>query len=227
MRDYDESVPAPPAPRPARKPRSRYHHGDLRRALLQEAARTIADEGVEGLTLRDVGARLGVSRTALYRHFADKSALLAAVAREGFQRFRNDLHEAWMQDEGTRNGLERMGVAYVHFAVTHPAHYRVMFGGYRQLCGRDPELQADAAAAFSVLVDALVALQRAGVVRRDDPRHLAEFIWAIVHGIAMLAIDGQLGADAEVSRAPDTLVRLALRRMHTGIEVPARGAARG
>src|SRR5688572_10252488 len=73
---------------PRRKPVSRYHHGDLRPALLEEAVRTIRKDGVEALTLREAGRRLGVSRTALYRHFADKSALLAAVAREGFQRFR-------------------------------------------------------------------------------------------------------------------------------------------
>ena len=80
-------------PRPA-SPRSRYHHGDLRRALLDEAVRTIQQDGVEAVTLRETGRRLGVSRTALYRHFRDKSALLAAVAHEGFQRFRQ-IVTAW------------------------------------------------------------------------------------------------------------------------------------
>src|SRR5215212_5774767 len=79
-----------------------YHHGDLRRALLAEAVRIIAKKGVDALTLRSVGARLGVSRTALYRHFADKSALLAAVASEGFRMLRMQLLEAW--DSHGRNG---------------------------------------------------------------------------------------------------------------------------
>ena len=74
-----------------------YHHGDLRRALLEEAVRTIQTHGVEALTLRTVGERLGVSRTALYRHFADKPALLAAVGREGFRLLRLALTEAWEQ----------------------------------------------------------------------------------------------------------------------------------
>ncbi len=108
-----------------RKPPSRYHHGDLRRALLEEAVGTIARDGVERLTLRDVGARLGVSRTALYRHFANKSALLAAVARDGFDWFRQDLLDGWSNGEGTRRGFELMGVAYVRFAVANPSHYRV------------------------------------------------------------------------------------------------------
>src|SRR5215211_7813797 len=78
-----------------RKPANRYHHGDLRRALLEEALQTIQAHGVEAVTLRAIGERLGVSRTALYRHFADKQALLAAVAAEGFRLLRMALLEAW------------------------------------------------------------------------------------------------------------------------------------
>jgi AcrR family transcriptional regulator len=197
-----------------RKPRARYHHGDLRRALLQEAARTIRDEGIEAVTLRAVGQRLGVSRTALYRHFADKAALLAAVAREGFQTFRQELQEAWEHAGGGREGFNAMGRAYHRFALANPAHYRVMFGGFKDLCKRAPELEADAAAAFAVLVDALIALQRDGLVRPDEPRALAEFIWATVHGVAMLAIDGQLGPNPSAGEA---LSCVALDRLATGI----------
>jgi AcrR family transcriptional regulator len=198
-----------------RKPRARYHHGDLRRALLQEAARTIRDEGIEAVTLRAVGERLGVSRTALYRHFADKSALLAAVAREGFQTFRRELQDAWEQAGGGRAGFTAMGRAYHRFAVANPAHYRVMFGAFNDLSERDPELEADATAAFDVLVHALIALQRDGLVRPDEPRALAQFIWATVHGVAMLSIDGQLGPDPTPSA--DALSRFALERLMTGI----------
>jgi AcrR family transcriptional regulator len=211
-----------------RKPASRYHHGDLRRALLQEAVRTIAGEGVEGLTLREVGRRLGVSRTALYRHFADKSSLLAAVSRDGFIRFRDDLQQAWDEHPASRRGLDSMGLAYVNFAMAHPAHYRVMFGGYRDLSDKDPELQTVAADAFDVLVQALLSMQKAGLVRRDEPRLLAHYIWAVVHGIAMLAIDGQLGPPAAASEQLSGLVQLAFERLHTGIamEKPARPATR-
>jgi AcrR family transcriptional regulator len=203
-----------------RKPASRYHHGDLRRALLQDAARTIAAQGVEALTLREVGRRLGVSRTALYRHFSDKTALLAAVARDGFQRFAHDLQAGWAEAPGTLRGFELMGHAYIRFALSHQAHYRVMFGDYAHLCEKDPELYRDGSASFAVLTNALVSLQNAGLVRRDDPVLLAQYVWGIVHGIAMLAINGQLGSVSESERL-DALTDLALRRVLTGIEANA------
>jgi AcrR family transcriptional regulator len=205
------------AVRPVRKPSSRYHHGDLRRALVAEAVRTIGSGGVDALTLREVGARLGVSRTALYRHFADKSALLAAVAREGFQQFTTDLQAGWEEAPGTLRGLEQMGRAYVRFAQAHPAHYRVMFGGFAHLIDSDPELQADAGASFQVLVDALAVLQASRLVRRDELVVQARYVWAIVHGISTLAIDGQLGPADEATLGP--LMELALHRMRTGIAV--------
>jgi AcrR family transcriptional regulator len=81
--------------RPKKKKAGQYHHGDLRRALVEEALRTIQTDGVEELTLRAVGETLGVSRTALYRHFSDKQALLAAVGGEGFRMLRLALTRAW------------------------------------------------------------------------------------------------------------------------------------
>jgi len=186
----------PAMTRPRKKRAGQYHHGDLQRALLDEALRTIHAEGVEQLTLRTVGEKLGVSRTALYRHFSDKQALLAAVGREGFRMLRLALTSAWEEKGRGEKGFEAMGLAYVKFAVAHPSHYRVMFGGFVESCARDAEFVQEAQAAFQVLVDSLIEQQAAGTVRRDDPLLLARFIWSVVHGIAMLVIDGQLrGAD--------------------------------
>jgi AcrR family transcriptional regulator len=205
-------------PQRLRRPPDRYHHGDLRHALLEEAARTIQHEGVDGLTLRAVGERLGVSRTALYRHFTDKAALLAAVARDGFRTLRLALVEAWTEGGGGRRGFEAMGLAYVQFALANPSHYRVMFGGFLARGSPDRELAEEAAGAFQALVDALIAQQQAGLVRPDDPLQLARLIWALVHGIAMLAIDRHFEhqhADAE------TLSAFAVERIRTGIAAVA------
>ena len=198
LKFYDGSMARSTGKRPKKKRAGRYHHGDLRRALLEEAVRTIQIEGIEQLTLRAVAEKLGVSRTALYRHFSDKQALLAAVGREGFRLLRGALTSAWEQHGRGREGFEAMGLAYVHFAVAHPAHYRVMFGRFLESCSKDAEFVQEATAAFQVLVDSLVEQQRAGIVRRDDPFTLGRFVWSVVHGMAMLAIDGQLrGTDGE------------------------------
>ena len=206
----------PRSTRAARKPRRPYHHGNLRRALLDEALATIRAEGVDGLTLREIGARLGVSRTALYRHFADKRALLTAVATEGFRTLRQQLVTAWEEGGRGRAAFESMGVAYVRFAVANPSHYRVMFGGFVDPEAREPELAAEAAGAFQALVDALAALQRDAVVRGDDTVLMARFVWAVVHGVAMLGIDGQLREPGGV----EELMRYALERLRTGIAAP-------
>jgi AcrR family transcriptional regulator len=202
------------APRPRKKRAGQYHHGDLRRALLEEALRTIQAGGVGQLTLRAVGDTLGVSRSALYRHFSNKQALLAAVGREGFRLLRLGLTSAWEEHGRGRKGFEAMGLAYVRFAVAHPAHYRVMFGGFLESCAKDAEFVQEAEAAFQVLVESLVQQQRTGLVRRDDPLLLARFIWSVVHGIAMLAIDGQLrGADDR----GEALNQYAMRRIRDAI----------
>jgi AcrR family transcriptional regulator len=202
------------SPRRARKPARPYHHGNLRRALLDEALDTIQAEGVTALTLREIGVRVGVSRTALYRHFADKNALLAAVATEGFRTLRERLVTAWQEGGGGRAALQSMGTAYVRFAVAHPAHYRVMFSGAVDKAAQQPELADEANGAFQALVDSLTALQRDAVVRAEDTVMMAQYVWAVVHGVALLGIDGHLREPGGV----DELIGYAIERLQTGID---------
>jgi len=206
----------PPSARNSGKVRP-YHHGNLRRALLDEALAMIRAEGVSALTLREIGSRVGVSRTALYRHFADKDALLGAVATEGFRTLRQELVAAWKPGGGREAAFHAMGVAYVRFAVNNPSHYRVMFGGFLAKRPPDPELVSEGKGSFQALVDALTDLQRAGLLQGDDPVLMARHVWALVHGVAMLAIDGQVPEP----RGVDQLVEYALLRLRTGIAVRA------
>lgn len=203
-----------PLKRSGREPRP-YHHGNLRRALLDEALATIRREGVEGLTLREIGARVGVSRTALYLHFADKRALLTAVATEGFRTLREQLVTAWEADGRGEAAFRAMGVAYVHFALGNPSHYRVMFGSFVDPKARDPALAAEAEGAFQALVDALAALQQEGIVHGDDTVVMARYVWALVHGVALFGIDRQLREPGAV----EVLMRYAFERLQTGIAV--------
>ena len=201
-----------------KRPKAPYHHGDLRRALLEEAVRTIQDDGAPALTLRAVGARLGVSRTALYRHFADKSALLNAVSEEGFRRLGDALERAWADTGGGIPGFEEMGRAYVQFALDNPSHYRVMFGVWNSREHHDPELRAAGTRAFQLLVDALAALQRDGVARRDETAvAVARYVWAVVHGISMLGIDGRLPDGQEGPGGVRDVTNFAVRRIGSGI----------
>ena len=200
--------------RAASKVRRPYHHGNLRRALLDEALATIRAEGVNGVTLREIGARVGVSRTALYRHFADKSALLTAVATEGFRTLRQQLVAAWEEGGHGPAAFQSMGVAYVRFAVANPSHYSVMFGGFVDAKSCDADLAVEAGGAFQALVDALAALQAQSLVRGDDTVLMARFAWAVVHGVAMLGINGQLREPGAVEQ----LTLYSLERLKTGIK---------
>jgi AcrR family transcriptional regulator len=205
----------PAAKRKTRSPRRPYHHGNLRRALLDEALATVSAEGVEALTLREIGARVGVSRTALYRHFADKRALLSAVATEGFSTLRQQLVSAWEDHGRGDSAFHAMGAAYVHFAIDNPSRYRVMFGGFVDPQAHDPELAAEAEGAFQALVSALATLQESAIVRVDDAVLMARYVWALVHGLAMLGIDGQLREKGAI----EELMHYAFARLRTGILV--------
>ena len=140
-------------------------------------------------------------------------ALLTAVATEGFRALRQQLVAAWEEGGRGDTAFYAMGVAYVRFAVANPAHYRVMFGGFVDPEGCDPELATEAAGAFQALVDALAALQRDGLMRGDDTVLMARHVWAVVHGVAMLGIDGQLPEPGSV----DALTRYGIERLQTGI----------
>lgn len=168
---------------------SPYHHGDLERALVQAALSTIRDEGAGALTLRGVGARLGVSRTALYRHFASKAALLARVASEGFRLLDDTLARAARNSSiGQGDALQVMAAAYVHFALANPSHYETMFGGHLTEWQPYPELIESADRAFNRLVSAVKDAQGRRLIQAGDPVAQAEILWSLSHGVATLAL---------------------------------------
>lgn len=173
--------------------RETYHHKELRQALIDAALELVVEKDVGSLSLREIARRVGVSHAAPYRHFADKDALLAAVAEEGFELLTITLKEAMQQVSSPLKQVQACGVAYVCYALAHPSHYRIMFGAYGASSAQQYPTLADAAIqAFMVLVDGIIAGQQAGMIRSEDPKQLARAAWSLMHGLAMLIIDGQI-----------------------------------
>ena len=176
----------------------RYHHGDLRAALLDAAEAELAEAGVEGFSLRKVARRAGVSHAAPAHHFRDARGLLTALAERGYARL-VALHDA--RDPGDGAGaaerLEAYGLAYVDFALRHTALFRLCFASAMPDHG-DPALSATAAAAFERL--ARLVGDRDGRPPFGDAAAMvpAYRAWAVVHGMADLLAAGRMRALAEM-----------------------------
>jgi len=184
-----------------------YHHGDLRHALIEASLALIAEEGFAALTLREVARRAGVTHAAPYRHFADKEALLAAVAEEGFRAMAAQMRERMDRETGPTQRLFACGVAYVLFAIQHPAHFRVMFGPHFTRRVDHQTLAQEGGNAFGLLVQSIIEGQKAGELREGEPMPLALMSWSLVHGLASLLVDGQL---QNITEAGPTAEQLAV-----------------
>jgi AcrR family transcriptional regulator len=175
---------------PKVKPKKPYHHGDLRRALLDAAWSVTEREGLRALTLREVARSVGVTHAAPYHHFRDRAALLDAMSVEAFEALDRAMQEA---EEGVDDPAERLfvlGRAYIDFACAHPERVEVMF---RRRDAADVEPSGASTRAFQHLVDAIVACQEAGVAPPGDPMELAVSAWSVVHGFSSLVTEGPLG----------------------------------
>lgn len=186
---------------PASRKPAPYHKGNLRQKLLREAARMIARHGIEQLSMRRLGARLGISRTAAYHHFADKQNLLDAVGRDGFRRLTVRLQEASATATAPLERLRAALLAYVGFAQEETEFFRLMFSRaltrpVSAASGSELEPFAfsspEALAAFGALVDAVKQCQAAHAIRPGDPLGVANLLWGFVHGTACLLIDEHL-----------------------------------
>ena len=181
-----------------RKSPSAYHHGDLARALIQASLEIMAEVGAEGLSLREAARKAGVNHRAVYRHYEDKRALLAAIAEGGYrqltaaalaaiaERVPNTLKGA----KRTRAALLEVAETFLRFAKAEPARYQVMFGPRLNRDARFPELEEAISGTVKVLVDALaqVAPARSDIDRRDAG---ITFL-AAIHGLSSLILAGRI-----------------------------------
>jgi len=171
-----------------------YHHGDLRRALLDAGAAALAVSGVDGLSLRGLARDAGVSPAAVYHHFAGKAGLVAALAEDALWSIDAALAAAVEAEADPVRRYRALGVAYVAFAVDHPERFRLAFGptragGFAGMAETGGPLPAERPA-FRQLVRVVQGLDPAP----DDPVEVMVASWGLVHGVAMLILDGPLAA---------------------------------
>ena len=187
--------------RPRRKARRRkirkqgsYHHGNLRRALLDSALILVARDGPKGVSLRSVARLTGVSPAAPYRHFPGKEGLLASVAEEGFHAITAGMEAAINANkEIPLAGFRAVAFAYVKYASVHPSYFRVMFGPEIADRALYPGLAECSERLLAPLIYMIRSCQRPDLIGGAEPRDLAVAAWSSLHGLATLLVDNQLG----------------------------------
>jgi AcrR family transcriptional regulator len=207
---------------PSRRVRKKraYHHGDLRRSLINAALRLVEEHGESALTLREVARMAGVSHQAPYRHFADRTALVAAVAEEGFRELHTEMVEKTRNAPNAQAALHGIGVTYVLFAVEHRAHFRVMFGADAAAArSSSPSLDAACEAVFGALTQAIAGV-KSMTSDETDPLALALTAWSLVHGLASLLVEGQL--ERRVPGTPKELSEVVSNILRRGFGAPAK-----
>jgi AcrR family transcriptional regulator len=164
----------------------KYHHGDLRNALISIATELLTEEGLHALSLRKMAHRAGVSHNAPYMHFADKEAVLVAIAEEGFRLLSIEVESAISQVSTTRLQLIAASNAYVNFALNHPSHVQLMF------CPYDEEKYPSLIESSQASLHRLSQLVKIGQEKRElisgNTEEMTTAIWAMVHGVATLSI---------------------------------------
>lgn len=164
--------------------------GPTRTAILLAASELLESGGPEAVTLRAVGEAAGVSRSAAYRHFDDKSALLSALAATALNTMATEIRAAAIHDNMLVN-LRRGSGAYVNFALQNPHHYQLVFG-HIPVTSSTPHLEAAADSAMASLQELIEHAQSTGQLGGGPPRELATVLWVLLHGIAALQITGHL-----------------------------------
>jgi AcrR family transcriptional regulator len=170
-----------------------YHHGDLKNALIEAGAEILSKEGVNGLSLRKVAMRAGVSHAAPYAHFRDKQTLIAAISTEGYRMLYERVEAAvqrWYGDPLMQ--LVEAAWAYVSFAMSAPSHFKVTLSGVVEKEKDYPAYVEMSRESFGLVVQIVTACQAAGILKPGPAEVTAVSVWSLVHGIASLLIEEQI-----------------------------------
>jgi AcrR family transcriptional regulator len=195
-----------------------YHHGDLRRTLIEAGLEVLEQSGVAALELREVARRAGVSHAAPYRHFANKGAFLAALIEVGFYRLAEQIEEAvGSVFNKPEVRLQKLASAYVHFAQANPWLMREMFSGLT--IKKESSLGVhDATQAVSKLFITIVEEgQSKGLVRSGNSGELASVIWALLHGMSILIIENQTQSYTSKAAGVERMIRTCTQVLYEGL----------
>lgn len=183
-------------PKASKKPEDAYHHGNLRQSLITITMEQAEEKGISDLSLRTIAKQAGVSAPALYRHFADKEALLAAVAEQGFEELHDWLTFAAPAEMPCHQRLKRFFGAYLEFMAAYPVYFQLMFAPDLKDRSRYPSLLRAHEKSMSLLIHLIVSGREQGVFSRELAAEAQVLsCWSALHGYTGLYIMGMLGSE--------------------------------
>jgi AcrR family transcriptional regulator len=194
-----------------------YHHGDLKSTLVDAGVKLLSESGMEGLSLRKLAREIGVSHNAPYMHFADKEAVLAAIAQQGFLLLGQavDAGQLQLQDHSIESSLKAAAHSYIHFALDHPNHLMVMFGKLDSAAHCD--LMESANATFGKLVTIMQNGKQSGALVDQPAEQLAMLFWTNLHGLSVLLIAQKLPDYARQGLSDEALIAWSVQMLLRGI----------
>jgi AcrR family transcriptional regulator len=203
-----------------------YHHGDLKKTLLDAGLELLREKGANNFSLRELSRRAGVSHTAPYRHFSDRNDLLAALAENGFRSLSRSMRESLVGTEDSGERLFLIARAYIRFGLDNLDLYRLLFSAHisQEIYLTHPPLQEAASELFGVLLEEIARAQERGGLRPGPPMELGVICWSMVHGLASLLIEGQLVSYEgwelpNTVTDPEKLIRGAFAILMTGMGI--------
>jgi AcrR family transcriptional regulator len=174
-------------------PLKKYHHGDLKNALIEAGGKILSREGVDGLSLRKVAKEAGVSHSAPYAHFIDKQSLIAAISTEGFKQLYAELDAAILSHTGDpKKQLMEGAWAYVQFAMNNTDTFKLMFSGVLEKEKAYPAFVEISHKTFDRVADLVRACQETGALRPAPAEIMAVSVWGQLHGVISLILEGQV-----------------------------------
>ncbi|AOP35521.1 hypothetical protein A0128_17750 [Leptospira tipperaryensis] len=195
-----------------------YHHGDLKKAIILKSEEILEKKGIEGLSLRDIAADLGVSHAAPYRHFPRKIDLLFILAIRGFSDLAEEMRLAWESSDEPIERLRSSGSRYVKLALKHPRRTELMFGGTLACESEVPEeLQTISKESFMGLYKIIEDGQNRGVFKSGDTLGFSFTLWSLVHGFAVLTNGKQIPPQVFQERSLDTILESSLSSILDGV----------